>query len=51
MNGMEPSPVGGGMFDGVDEVFGQGVYVVEESIRVISITEVSYQRRQLSLLL
>ena len=30
------------MFDGVDEVFGQGVELVEESIRVISITEVSY---------
>ena len=30
------------MFDGVDEVFSQGVELSEESIRVISITEVPY---------
>ena len=31
----EKGSVGGGLFDGADEVFSRGVEVVEESIRVI----------------
>ena len=34
--------IGGGLFNGVDEVFSQGVELVVESIRVISFTEVSF---------
>ena len=38
----EEGSVRRGMFDGVDKVLNQGVEVVEESIRVIFNSEVSY---------